>query len=171
MGQCRGRNDARPRTAATPADLRTPARRPPPPAARARLPSGLTRRPARRLLPARAVSAPRRRPHSTWLPAPGRTARPWRRHRARAPRMRPCAQSSHRASRGAPARPPRPGCPDAGATLPVAARRSRRQHDPPEPKEEARYEAAAGRVSGGTQRGRQGDGPWDSWLVAGVRGR
>lgn len=67
------------------------------------------------------------------------------------PRARRAAAGSppgRQASPGAPAgatwvpgapRPPGPGCPDAGATLPVAARRPRRGHAPPEPKKKARY--------------------------------
>lgn len=55
-----------------------------------------------------------------------------------------------------PAPPPGPGCPDAGATLPVAARRPRRGHAPPEQKEKARYEGQPGGVSRRAQQGRRG---------------
>lgn len=75
------------------------------------------------------------------------------------PRARRAAAGSlpsRQASPGTPAgatwvprapRPPGPGCPDAGATLPVAARRPRRGHAPPEPKEKARYKGQPNRVA------------------------
>lgn len=91
---------------------------------------------------------------------------------ALAPAVRPLGH--HRqADLGAPAgatwvpgapRPPGPGCPDAGATLPVAARCPRRGHAPPEPKEKARYTGRSGRVAGQAQRGRR---QWPSKICLG----
>lgn len=120
--------------------------RPPLPPPRARPERVNAPPPKRQLLPARRVWA---------LPTPSLDleARPWADGGSLAagltPRPRMPRAPPHRHRRvatgssvlpGRPARPPEPGCPDAGATLPVAACRPRRGHATPEPKEEARYE-------------------------------
>lgn len=66
--------------------------------------------------------------------------------------------------------PPGPGCPDAGATLPVAARRPCRGHAPPEPKEKARCERWWGGVAGQAQPAGQ-IGRWPSGQSAGCPGQ
>lgn len=79
----------------------------------------------------------------------------------RALRAAPAPPPGRRVARGAP-RPPGPGCTDAGATLPAAARRPRGGHARPEPKEEARYEVRQGRRCGAI-----GDVPWGLCLMPG----